>query len=192
MGCVVVVVETFFDRERCASLSLSLFFSSSDGNVVADVFAVVVVVMVVGLLFPNYFSIKIPNRNQAPVTRQRPAKGQTGGRHPKGGGGETTAPSSESNKTNSNNNTNKRKRSSQHGQEQRRPYHCTSWTTGDDIRHRVASPLTSMDGGGVHGVFNGLKEEKEGVEKKKSEHVPNFEVIAAKTEVGERVREYVR
>ena len=55
MGCVVVVVETFFlDRERCASLSLSLSLSllfSSDGNVVADVFAVVVVVMVVGLLF---------------------------------------------------------------------------------------------------------------------------------------------
>ena len=53
---VVVVVETFFlDRERGASLSLfssllSLF--SSDGNVVADVFAVVV--MVVGLLlFPK-------------------------------------------------------------------------------------------------------------------------------------------
>ena len=46
-----------------------------------------------------------------------------------------------------------------------------------------------MDGGGCTAFFNGLKEEKEGVEKKKSEHVPNFEVIAAKT--GRSVKECV-
>ena len=41
--------------------------------------------------------------------------------------------------------------------------------------------------------FNGLKEERDGFENKYSEHIPNFDSIAAEDgEVGEGVREYVR
>ena len=55
-GDVVVVCRRrrrdLFSRSRTRRESLSLSLSSLlDGNVVADVFAVVVVVMVVGLLF---------------------------------------------------------------------------------------------------------------------------------------------
>ena len=105
VGCVVVVVvvETFFlDRERGASLSLSLSLFSSDGNVVADVFAVVVVMVVGLLLFPkiHFFDekfateIKHQSHDDDNNDRRERAKGwrATSERRRRR---ETTAPSSE-------------------------------------------------------------------------------------------------
>jgi len=103
VGCVVVVVETFFlDRERGASLSLSLsLLFSSDGNVVADVFAVVVVVMVVGLLlfpkihfFDEKFATEIKHQSHDNDRRER-AKGWRATSERRRRRRETTAPSSE-------------------------------------------------------------------------------------------------
>ena len=123
------------------------------------------------------------------------AKGQkAGGRHPKGGGGggKPPRPPPKSNKTNSNNNTNKRKRSSQHDAGTTTTHYHSHELDGQTTILGIVSqsPLgprwTEEE---CTAFFNGLKEEKEGVEKKKSEHVPNFEVIAAKT--GRSVKECV-
>ena len=90
--------ETFLDRERGASVSLSFLFSS-DGDVFADVFAVVVVVMVF-----FFFQIHLMKKFATEINHQSHDDGNDGNDRCERAKGwraaserrrETTAPSSE-------------------------------------------------------------------------------------------------